>query len=320
MLKRFMQLASVGCLLVASGPSFSSPVYSVTVPVKSISERYVYAVKKIPEEECYRVRVKGGSGGNSHTPELLGAIIGGSLANELDDSDTSKVAGALLGASIGRDLENKNKRNSGSSRTELRCETVYRNAEVRENDGYDVSYEYKGRLYTSALDYRPGSTIDLDVFVAPVESSSHAVTATVPVLGYSTRFSTVIEKVPEEECRRVQVSGGGGGNSHTPELLGAIIGGSLANELDDSDASKVAGALLGASIGRDLEKKNQRNSGSSRTELRCETVYKNREVREITGYSVRYEYKGNELTSIVQRRPGAQIDLYEYALPEGART
>ncbi len=302
-------------ILAASGQIHSSQTLPATASVLSYSERFVYVTKEIPEEECRQVSVRDSGSTSSHTPELLGAIVGGSLANELDDSNTSKLAGVLLGASIGSDLEKRHKKNNSSSRTELRCETVYKSVEVRERAGYNVSYNYKGDTFSSTVSRRPGSTIDVEVHVVPVESSNQIVSATVPVLGYSESYTNVVRRVPVEECREVAVRDSGSTSSHTPELLGAIVGGSLANELDDSDASKLAGILLGASIGSDLEKRQKKNKGSTRTELRCETVYQNAEVREFNGYRVRYGYQGDEFTSIVQSRPGSTIDVEVRVVP-----
>ena len=45
------------------------------------------------------------------------------------------------------------------------------------------------------------------------------------VISTTERYVTVREVRPTEECREVQVNRSGSTSSHTPELLGAILGG-----------------------------------------------------------------------------------------------
>ena len=140
------------------------------------TERYVTVRELRPTEQCREVVVEGRSGStSSDTPELLGAVIGGAIGKNISDSGdkdgkTGAIIGSLLGASIASDIEKKNAQNKRtSSRTEVRCTTVQREVEVQRIDGYNVTYEYQGDIFTSQMSSRPGSTIPVRVYVLPVE-------------------------------------------------------------------------------------------------------------------------------------------------------
>ena len=157
--------AGSAVVIAASPPSINGEAQVV-----STTERYVTVREVQPTKECREVQVNRSASTSSHTPELLGAILGGALGKEIDDSsDAGAVIGGLLGASIASDLERKNARNKGSSRTEIQCATVNREVEVRRADGYDVTYEYDGHLFTYKMKNYPSNTIAVRVFVLPVE-------------------------------------------------------------------------------------------------------------------------------------------------------
>lgn len=136
-----------------------------------------------------------------------------------------------------------------------------------------------------------------------------------PVIQYSERYTTVTEYKPVKECREVQVREGGDTSSHTPELLGAIVGGAIGKELNDSKSSTTIGALLGASIASDMEKKSAQNKGQIRTEVRCSTVEQAVETKRVDGYNVVYEYQGHVFRATTSARPGSTIRVRVYALP-----
>jgi uncharacterized protein YcfJ len=119
---------------------------------------------------------------------IIGAVIGGAIGRQMGNSqggrDRGTVAGAVLGGVIGTQVARDAHSDRGYddrddrryrhveyervpvTRTVDRCETVtdYRE-EIR---GYDVTYRYNGRNYTSRMPYDPGSTIQVDVGVRPV--------------------------------------------------------------------------------------------------------------------------------------------------------
>ncbi len=144
--------------------------------VLKASERYVTVTEVRPTEQCREVVVQGRSGStSSDTPELLGAVIGGAIGKNISDSGdkdgkTGAIIGGLLGASIASDIEKKNAQTKRtSSRTEVRCTTVQREVQVERIDGYDVTFEYRGDIYTSQMRSRPSGTIPVRVYVLPIE-------------------------------------------------------------------------------------------------------------------------------------------------------
>ena len=158
-------VAGSAVVIAASPPSINGEARVI-----STTERYVTVREVRPTEECREVQVSSSGSTSSDTPELLGAIIGGAIGKEFDDSsDAGAIIGGLLGASIASDMEKKNAQNRGSSRTEVQCATVNREVEVRRADGYDVTYEYDGHLFTYKMNNYPGTTIPVRVFVLPVQ-------------------------------------------------------------------------------------------------------------------------------------------------------
>lgn len=123
-------------------------------------------------------------GHSSKTPEILGAIIGGVIANQVGKRgggkarDVATVAGAVLGGSIGHDIKRNNReaRYGGRSNrhqpvayeTVQRCEITERLIDKQHVVAYDVAYKYRGSVFHTQMDQRPGDKIKLKVTVNPV--------------------------------------------------------------------------------------------------------------------------------------------------------
>ncbi len=155
--------------------------YARVLTVDPVIERYEV---NEPVEQCWNERVRSYSHNDryrnkSRTPEVLGAIIGGVIGNQVGKNgggrsrDIATVAGAVLGGSIGRDIKHKKRRHHDRYET-ARYETVQR-CEVKDSYvtkehviGYDVAYKYRGDVYHTQLDQRPGDKIKVKVTVNPV--------------------------------------------------------------------------------------------------------------------------------------------------------
>lgn len=145
-----------------------------------IESRPVYRDVRVnrPHRECWneRVRVERVRGsGNSRTPELLSAVVGGAIGNALGTNKSSQrvgaVVGAVLGHSIGSDIVDANRhggRERARYRTVRQCETVDEYVHEQRLVGYDVRYRYRGREYTVRTDHDPGQRIPVRVHVEPV--------------------------------------------------------------------------------------------------------------------------------------------------------
>ncbi|MGL4230139.1 MAG: glycine zipper 2TM domain-containing protein [Casimicrobium sp.] len=115
---------------------------------------------------------------------ILGAVIGGVVGHQFGNSsrgrDHGTVAGAVVGGIVGNSIENSQPRTYSANnydpqparvdyapetRSVQRCETV--NESREEISGYNVTYRYNGRDYTTRMPYDPGQTINVRVNLAP---------------------------------------------------------------------------------------------------------------------------------------------------------
>src|SRR5699024_10127785 len=123
--------------------------------------------REICREEIEYVRTRR----HSHTPTIMGAIIGGVIGNQFGSGggrDAATAAGALLGGSIGHD---SSKARDGGRRavTRERCRVQRDWRERTVDGGYRVTYEYGGRLHRTTMDRYPGDTIRVRVSVDPID-------------------------------------------------------------------------------------------------------------------------------------------------------
>lgn len=100
---------------------------------------------------------------------IIGGIAGGLLGNQVGGGNGRTAAtavGAIAGALTGDRLDN-DRGGPPPSQTEVvrQCRNVD-HWESRTN-GYNVTYEYHGRNFTSQLPYDPGQRVKLHVAVTP---------------------------------------------------------------------------------------------------------------------------------------------------------
>lgn len=102
---------------------------------------------------------------------IIGGIAGGLLGNQVGGGNGRTAAtavGAIAGAITGDRLDNNQQQQQPPQMGEeavRRCQTVD-HWESRTN-GYNVTYEYHGRNFTSVLPYDPGQRVKLHVAVTP---------------------------------------------------------------------------------------------------------------------------------------------------------
>jgi len=140
---------------------------------KVISTAAIYETVEVaqPEQRCWNEQVRHERAGRrgSYTPTIAGAIVGGVVGNQFGNGrgkDVMTVAGALLGASVGHDISRTRGRRSYLV-TERRCETVTRYVEEERQVGYRVKYRYRGRVFTTRTEDRPGKHLRIRVNVEP---------------------------------------------------------------------------------------------------------------------------------------------------------
>lgn len=107
---------------------------------------------------------------------MLGAIIGGALGNTVGHGDgrrAATIAGAVIGGAIAHDASHRGRYRDVGGRyvqaQEQRCDTRTEYQPQERVVGYDVSYDYNGRIYRTRSDHHPGDTIRVAVQVSVVE-------------------------------------------------------------------------------------------------------------------------------------------------------
>lgn len=125
-----------------------------------------------PQQECRTeyVQVQQPAQERSAGGAIIGGIAGALLGNQVGGGSGRSVAtaaGAIAGAVTGDRIDNANNQPGGVSQQAVKqCRTVD-HWESR-NVGYQVSYDYRGRNYTSNMSYDPGERIRLRVSVEPI--------------------------------------------------------------------------------------------------------------------------------------------------------
>ncbi len=143
---------------------WNNDFYAVVVSVQPI---YRMIERSVPQRQCWQedVTYQTSSGGSS-TGTIVGSLVGAAIGNELGHHQINKkvgaVAGAVLGASVGSDLSRGGQVTSTRYGTEERCEVSYDNYAEQELSGYNVTYFYNGRNYTTFSDRHPGRQIRID--------------------------------------------------------------------------------------------------------------------------------------------------------------
>jgi len=159
--------------------TYQSPTsydYAKVVNVQPVYESYQV---NNPVEQCYqeqvqvKKRVPYGSGNGSYTNEILGGVIGGVVGNRVGKVGSGKardvvtVVGAVLGASVANDLERRHTRKKSANNhhgqsyeTVEHCEIKDSYTTERKITGYDVAYRYNGNQH-------PGDKIRVQVIVKP---------------------------------------------------------------------------------------------------------------------------------------------------------
>ena len=146
----------------------------VYAPVVSSRPFYTQVQVAQPQQVCRNEQVVYNEPvyrqGNNPAGTILGGIIGGVIGHQFGGGRGNAVAtgiGAVVGAGVG------NQAGSYQGTTQRvayqqRCDTVTSYRTEQRIDGYDVTYNYGGRLYNTRLPYDPGNRIAVNVSVQPV--------------------------------------------------------------------------------------------------------------------------------------------------------
>lgn len=119
---------------------------------------------QVPVQQAPQERSAGGS--------IVGGIAGALIGNQIGGGTgrtTATAVGAIAGAIAGDRMGNSNAQPSHppqvTEQAVRQCRTV--DAWESRTVGYDVTYDYRGRNYTSVMAYDPGQRVKLRVSVEP---------------------------------------------------------------------------------------------------------------------------------------------------------
>jgi uncharacterized protein YcfJ len=143
------------------------------VPVVSTSP--VYQQVNTPQQQCWTEQVTTDASppaDRSYGGTVLGGIAGGLLGHTVGKGsgrDAATAIGAVTGAVLGDKLGNQGSGGSvQQTRQEQHCRTV--DNWSQQLTGYSVTYRYGGQQYQTILPYDPGSTLQVQVGITPVQT------------------------------------------------------------------------------------------------------------------------------------------------------
>jgi uncharacterized protein YcfJ len=161
--------------IVSSTAAARHPKDADYARVVSAHPVYERVARSVPHEECRIEQVRydyPSYDRPSATGVLLGGMLGAAVGHQIgrdkDGKKIGRVAGALLGASIGNDASRRSAPPTRVEyRDEQRCDIEYSTEYDNELVGYDVAYEYGGKMYETRMDHHPGAKIRVAVDVRP---------------------------------------------------------------------------------------------------------------------------------------------------------
>lgn len=150
-----------------TGPQLAQIVQVVPIQ-KTVSHR-------TPHKKCWKQPVTTSrevtEGWSKNGRIATGAVVGGVAGNALGHGNGKPwgtVAGALIGGWIGNETADDATHNVQETHYVTRCKTTYTTEQSTRTEGYNVTYSYKGQLYSTRMQQRPtGTTIPVQVNIVP---------------------------------------------------------------------------------------------------------------------------------------------------------
>jgi uncharacterized protein YcfJ len=162
-----------GAVLLVAGsvalPATADDVYYDTVRVVQVTP--VTESVNSPRQECHTEYVQESyrSGSRYNAGAVIGGIAGGLIGSQVGKGNgrvAAAAVGAATGAVVGDRIGNSPGSDYGNSTRQVeRCDMVDNWQTM--NRGYNVTYRFNGRTYTTMMPYDPGNTIRIRVAVVP---------------------------------------------------------------------------------------------------------------------------------------------------------
>ena len=183
----------------AADPRFSTDRYTEYGQVIDVRPVYQNIRVREPRQECwietqrrpvsynsrpqrnYNYQPRHSSSGSTVVGGLIGGVIGNQLArgNSRGARTGATIAGAIIGGAVANESRGNVQRHRNQSYNSYQGRTSYQTVEVERCrevapsrtesrlQYYDVTYEYRGRTYTTQTQIDPGDRIALDISVSP---------------------------------------------------------------------------------------------------------------------------------------------------------
>ena len=176
-MKKILTTAIISLAIVTSGSALAGHRYDNDreffideAKVIEVNPIYTTVRVSIPQEECYQEEVRTPvSHRHSDGTAVVGGIIGGVVGHKLGHGKAgATIAGTILGAAVGKEAGRDRDYYSERVSYEDRCTTRVSYRTEERIDGYNVTYRYKGEVFTTRMDHHPGKQIRVRVHVSPV--------------------------------------------------------------------------------------------------------------------------------------------------------
>jgi uncharacterized protein YcfJ len=190
-----LALAATGAIAAQAQP-FGHPAYPAPAPAVAVqAPTFVdrarvqdvqpqYEVVQVPRQECSTQLVQdapqavAGTGSNGVAGTIIGGVAGGILGHQVgrgSGRDVATAAGAVVGAIAGNTIDRNTSQPQqyvqAPPREVQNCRTVM-DQQQRVN-GYRVTYEYRGNMYTTVMHDQPGQSLPVRVSVTPLEEREY---------------------------------------------------------------------------------------------------------------------------------------------------
>jgi len=117
----------------------------------------------VPQQVCTTSSAPPTTGGVPGVGSVIGGIAGALLGSQVGQGN-GRIAAAAVGAATGA-LAGQSMQQDAPQQPVQSCQTVYRTSQ--QADGYQVTYTYAGRQFTTVLPYDPGQSVQVTVQVHP---------------------------------------------------------------------------------------------------------------------------------------------------------
>ena len=168
-----MKRVALLCLLASGAAVAQTDTYLDSARVRAVEPQY--QTVHVPRNECRSEWVsepRPVAAGPNYGGIVIGALAGGVIGNQVGKGhgrEAATAAGAVVGAMAGNHIAG-NARTAQYDDTQREVRSCRQVMDVQTRiEGYRVTYEYRGREYTTIMRDDPGRTVPVRVSVTAVQ-------------------------------------------------------------------------------------------------------------------------------------------------------